>query len=379
VKSTIESIVERLESLIELQDYASFMVALDNLPEFQEFDIATKELTKNCLRVMVLTGVAAAGAFWSLYENGLDEGIKQLGIFEEAQTGSGDGYRVVVDGTEAVSNLDGLTELRSFAMLVNVHLYENGNEFLGSLMELWETGYWAEDYQDALAKDPTFFERTKKWCWAVIRGELSSRDDFEYLIDPEESFYADTASYSFYNFNVISQEQFDAPCNSCGESFIVCKSAPCKRNYYSAFTGINCSVNVLGYQNWEVESEEFETILISVSELGDDYDSLMDWRIPKIEGIFNLYRNDQDGQVRFLLGNSNLEDWEADSMQTNTNEIESFSDFESHFSEATHPQLVEGEYLVVSWRNAEETGAETSFLWGLYRGEARSSIEQVLR
>jgi hypothetical protein len=264
-------------------------------------------------------------------------------------------------------------------MLVNVQLYENGNEFLGNLMELWGTGYWAEDYSDALAKDPTFSERIKKWCWAVISGKSPDLDDFDYLIGPEESFYAGGASFSFYNFNVVSKEQFDAPCNACGESFIVCKSANCKRRYYSALTGIDCSVDVVGYPNWEEESEEFETILISVSELGDDYVSLMDWRIPKIEGIFNLYRNDQDGEVRFLLGDTVIEDWEASSMNTTTNDFESFSDFESQFSEATHPQLVEDEYLVVSWRNEEETGSGTSFLWGLYRGEARSTMEQILR
>ena len=378
MKSSVEDVVVRLETLIEVQDYASFMVALDNLPEFLDFDAATKQLSKNCLRVMILTRVAVPGLVGSLYDNGLDEGLEQLGIFDVAPGGSEGKRNVAVDDTEAVTYLDGVTELRSFAMLVNMHLYQNGNEFLGSLMELWETGYWAEDYLDALAKDPKFFERTKKWCWAILRGELASRDDFEYLIGPEDSYYAGTASFSFYNFNVVSQEQFDAPCKACGQSFAVCKSASCNRSYYSTFTGIDCSVDVVGYPNPEEESEEFETILISVSELGDDYDSLMDWRIPKIEGTFRLYKNDQDGEVRFLVGNKDLEDWEASSLLTDMNEFGTYSDFESHFSEATHPQLVEGEYLVISWRNAEETGSENSFLWGLYRGEARSSIERVL-
>lgn len=378
LESSVEDIVESLEALIEAQDYASFMVALDDLPEYVDFDAATKDLSKNCLRVMILTRVAVPGVVGSLYENGLDEGLEQIGIFDVAPASPEGKRHVAVGDTGAVSYFDEVAELRSFAMLVNMHLYENGNEFLGSLMELWETGYWAEDYQDALAKDPKFFERTKKWCWAVIRGELSSRDDFEYLIGPEDSYYAGTASYSLYNFNVLSQEQFEAPCKACGQSYVVCKSAPCNRSYYSAFTGIDCSVDVVGYPNPEAESEEFETVLISVSELGDDYDSLMDWRIPKIEGTFNLYRNDQDGEVRFLLGNKDIEDWEASSLQTDMNEFGPYGDFESQFSEATHPQLVEGEYLVVSWSTAEELGSENTFLWGLYRGETRSSIEGVL-
>jgi hypothetical protein len=379
VKSSTEAVVERLEAHIKLQDYASFMAALDSVPEFADFDEPTKELAKNCLRVMILTRVAVPGVAHSLYDNGLDEGLEQIGIFEVAPAGSEGKYRVAVGETEAVSYLDGAAELSSFAMLVNVHLYESGNEFLGNLLELWETGYWAADFLDALEQDPAFFERTKRWCWGVIRGEAPELDDFEYLISPEESFYAGAASFSLYNFNVVSQAQFEAPCNSCGESFIVCKSAPCKRSYFSALTGFDCSVDVVGYPNWEAESEEFETILIYVSELGDDHDALMSWRVPKIEGIFILYRNDQDGEVRFLLGDRDIEDWEASSMQTNTYEFESFSDFGSYFSEATHPQLVEGEYLVVSWRTTPETGSETALLWGLYRGDARNSMEQILR
>jgi hypothetical protein len=88
----------------------------------------------------------------------------------------------------------------------------------------------------------------------------------------------------------------------------------------------------------------------------------------------NLYKNDQDGKVRFLIGDSRPDDWEGRFVEKSL-----FDELESDFSEITHPWIVEGEYLVVSWRTAAEAGDEACFLWGLYRGEARRTIEQALK
>jgi hypothetical protein len=89
----------------------------------------------------------------------------------------------------------------------------------------------------------------------------------------------------------------------------------------------------------------------------------------------NLHANSQDGKVRFLLGDFRLEDWGAGAPI----EGGEFDEFHSEFSEITHPWLVEDEYLVVSWRTADEAADSTCFLWGLYRGEARTVIEQALK
>jgi hypothetical protein len=370
MKTQVEELVNQFEELLDQQDYESAVALVTETPEVLESDDKTKKLADRFARALILERF--------IQQSSSDE-TADIGLFPSKAGKRGEVFEVETSSDGVISFYPWLVESISFTIFVRLEVFENGNEFLAALSAYWagheSATFSAENIRQASAANPTFLVSTRKWCLANIEEDLAEYSDFENLNGAEGPFYAGGASYSFFNLNVVSQEQIASPCSICGESLVICKSNPCGRNYFLSITGIDCSVDVVACANENEELDEFESILISVSELGEEYMGLTAWRIPTIEGTLNLHANSQDGKVRFLLGDFRLEDWGAGAPI----EGGEFDEFHSEFSEITHPWLVEDEYLVVSWRTADEASDSTCFLWGLYRGEARTVIEQALK
>ena len=370
MKTQVEELVNQFEELLDQQDYESAIALVTETPEVLESDSETKKLADRFARSLILE---------RFIQQSFSDEAADMGLFPSKE-GERDGvFEVETSSDGVISFYPWLVESISFTNFVRLEVFENGNEFLAALSAYWagheSATFSADNLRQASVVNPTFLECTRKWSLANIKEDLADYGDFENLNGAEGPFYAGGACYSFYNLNVISQDQLDAPCLICGESLAICKSNTCRRNYFVSQTGIDCSVDVVASLSQYEDLDEFETILISVSELGEEYMGLAAWRIPTIEGTMHLYKNDQDGKVRFLIGDFRLEDWGAGAQV----EGGEFDEFQSEFSEITHPWLVEDEYLVVSWRTPNEAGDRSCFLWGLYRGEARTAIEQALK
>ncbi len=287
---------------------------------------------------------------------------------------------IEVDSDKAIK-IDEYEKLLSYISLVKLEVFESGDTLLTALLDTWDNensfGFASEDFSAAISRDPKFVTRLRDIAEASVDsdffGTLQTGDFYE-LGDLDESFYAGGASFSFSNINVESAIDLAKPCDSCGRAMMLCKEPNCNRSYFFAPTGIDCSVDVLGMDS--EETEELETILISVSELGEDYFFLLAQRVPLIVGKIKLYRNRTDHQIRLLIGDSSPIDYENHEIQDA--EID-FETLKESFIEIVDEKLIADEYLVVSWQTPYEFGDESYFIFGLYRGETRSRIESVLQ
>lgn len=287
---------------------------------------------------------------------------------------------IEVDNDKAIK-IDEYEKLLSYISLVKLEVFESGDTLLTALLNSWENensfGFASKDFSAANSRDPKFVTRLRDIAEASVDsdffGTLQTGDFYE-LGDLDESFYAGGASYSFSNINVESAIDLAKPCDSCGRAMMLCKEPNCSRSYFFAPTGIDCSVDVLGMDS--EETEELETILISVSELGEDYFFLLAQRVPSIVGKIKLYRNRTDHQIRLLIGDSFLIDYENHEIEDR--EID-FETLKESSIELVDKNFMADEYLVVSWQTPFEFGDGSYFIFGLYRGETRSRIESVLQ
>ena len=286
---------------------------------------------------------------------------------------------IEVDDDKAIK-IDEYEKLLSFISLVKLEVFESGDSLLTAVLDSWDkensSGFASNDFSAAISRDPKFVTRLRDIAKASIDSDLfgTLQTDVYELGDLDESFYAGGASYSFSNINVESANDLAKPCDSCGRAMMLCEEPNCNRSYFFAPTGIDCSVDVFGMDN--EETEELETILISVSELGKDYFFLLAQRVPSIVGKIKLHRNRTDHQIRLLIGDSFPIDYENHEIQDA--EID-FEDLMESFIEIVDEKFIADEYLVVSWQTPYEFGDGSHFIFGLYRGQTRSRIESVLQ
>lgn len=286
---------------------------------------------------------------------------------------------IEVDDDKAIK-IDMYDQLLSFISLVKLEIFESRDSLLTTVLDTWDNensfGFASKDFSAAISRDPKFVTRLRDIAQASIDSDIFGTlqtGDFYELGDLDESFYAGGASYSLSNINVESANDLAKPCDSCCRAMMLCGEPNCNRSYFFAPTGIDCSVDVLGMDN--EETEELETILISVSELGEDYFSLLAQRVPSIVGKMKIHRNRTDHQIRLLIGNSFLIDYENYEIQDAENDFETLK--ESSI-EIVDENFIADEYLVVSWQTPYEFGDGSYFVLGLYRGETRSRIEEIL-
>jgi hypothetical protein len=287
---------------------------------------------------------------------------------------------IEVDNGEAIK-IEEYEQLLSYISLVKLEVFESGDSLLTAVLDSWDnensSGFTSKDFSAAISRDPKFVTRLRDIAQASIDSDFFSTlqtSDFYELGNLDESFYAGGASYSLSNINVESAADLAKPCDSCGRAMMVCGDPNCDRSYFFAPTGIDCSVDVFGMDN--EETEELETILISVSELGEDHFSLLAERVPTIVGKMKIHRNRTDHQIRLLIGNSFLIDYESYEIQDAESDFETLK--ESSI-EIVDENLIADEYLVVSWQTPYEFGDRSYFVFGLYRGETRLRIESVLQ
>lgn len=286
---------------------------------------------------------------------------------------------IEVDNDKAIK-IEVYDQLLSYISLVKLEVFESGDSLLTTVLDTWESeyslGFASEDFSAAISRDPKFVTRLRDIAQASIDSDIFATlqtGDFYELGNLDESFYAGGASYSLSNINVESVNDLAKPCDSCGRAMMLCEQPNCNRSYFFAPTGIDCSVDVLGMDN--EETEELETILISVSELGKDYLSLFSQRVPSIVGKMKIHRNRTDHQMRLLIGDSFLIDYENYEIQDAENDFETLK---KSSIEIVDENFIADEYLVVSWQTPYEFGDGSYFVFGLYRGETRSRIEEIL-
>jgi hypothetical protein len=365
----VEELVSQFEQFLDEQDYTSAIALITGTPEVMESDNLTKQLAYQFARSLIVERFV-----------GMDEphGLVDMGLFHSNETEFGEEFAIDTTYNGRLTFLPWFIQWRSFSILVRLEVFENGNPFLAELsncMPNYEgTIYNVESLQLASELNPGFLSNARKWCLEILKNE----EVYYYSAFGENEFLkrCRTGSwYSFSNLNVISQSQLSSPCASCGETLVICKTHPCLRNFYSGHTDYNAEIDVVACESETEELDGFEKILIAVSVFSGEVMVPLATRTPTIEGTLNLYKNEQDGKVRLLLADDRLEeDWQGNSAEEYYFEV-----IESEFFEITHPLLAEGEYLVVSWRNAQEVSDEMCFLWGLYRAKARETIEQALK
>jgi hypothetical protein len=363
----VEDLVNRFEEFLDEQDYTSAIALITGTPEVMESDNLTKQLAHQFARSLIVE--------WWL---GLDEPheLEDLGLFYAKETKFGQEFAIDTTYNGRLTFLPWFIQWRSYTILVRLEVFENGNPFLAELsncMQTYFAVYNVESLQLASDLNPRFLSNARKWCLEILKNE----EVYYYSAFGENEFLKSCRTgswYSFSNLNFISQEQLSSPCASCGETLIICEQTPCRRNFFSGHTHFSAETDVVACESDYEKLDGFEKILIAVSVFSREVMVPLATRIPTIEGTLNLYKNEQDGKVRLLLGDASLDDWQGNYVEEGDFEV-----FESEFCEITHPLLAEGEYLVVSWRNAAEVGDETCFLWGLYRDNARKTIEQALK
>ena len=365
----VEVLVSQFEQLLDEQDYSSAIALITGAPEVMDSDNLTKQLAYQFARSLIVERFVGMDKPHELVE---------LNLFYANETEFGEEFAIDTTYNGRLTFLPWFIQWRSYTILVRLEVFENGNQFLAEIsncMPNYEgTIYNAESLQQASEMNPEFLSNARKWCLETLKDEFvyydaSLDDEITELNECHPGSW-----YSFSNLNVNSEEQLSLPCASCGETLIICEQTPCRRNFFSGHTSFNADVDVVACEGTTEKLDGFEKILIAVSVFGGEVMVPLATRTPTIEGTLNLYKNDQDGKVRLLLADARLEDWQGNSVEEGDFEV-----IESEFFEITHPLLAEGEYLVVSWRNAQEVSDEMCFLWGLYRAKARKTIEQALK
>ena len=385
--TTLEALQEQLEEIkheySQEEKLAESLVESLNSEDFQEFyeslskrvRATDKSLASKFAKALILERIIMSTS--DLFEIST--------ILNETNFFAGHGHPeyellIEVDNDKAIK-IDMYDQLLSFISLVKLEIFESGDSLLTAVLDSWDNensfGFASKDFSAAISRDPKFVTRLRDITQASIDSDIFGTlqtGDFYELGDLDESFYAGGASFSFSNINVESANDLVKPCDSCGRAMMLCGEPNCNRSYFFAPTGIDCSVDVLGMDN--EKTEELETILISVSELGKDYFSLLAQRVPSIVGKIKLHRNRTDHQIRLLIGDSFPIDYENHEIQDA--EID-FEDLKESFIEIVDKKFIADEYLVVSWQTPYEFGDGSHFIFGLYRGETRSRIESVLR
>ena len=382
---TLEALKEELEEVkldySEEGKLAEGLVESLNNEDFQEFyeslsrriGTTVNSLASKFAKVLILERMAMSTS--DVFE--ISTMLNETNFFDGHPK-----YQILIEvaNGEAIK-IEEYDQLISYISLVKLEVFESGDSLLTAVLDSWDnensSGFACKDISAAISRDPKFATRLRDVAQASIDSDFFSTlqtSDFYELGNLDESFYAGGASYSLSNINVESAADLAKPCDSCGRAMMVCGDPNCDRSYFFAPTGIDCSVDVFGMDN--EETEELETILISVSELGEDYFSLLAERVPTIIGKMKIHRNRTDHQIRLLIGDSFLIDYESHEIQDAENDFESLK--ESSI-EIVDENLIADEYLVVSWQTPYEFGDGSYFVFGLYRGETRLRIESVLQ
>jgi len=382
---TLEALKEELEEIkreySEEGKLAGGLVESLNNEDFQEFyeslsrriGATVKSLASKFAKALILERIVMSTS--DLFE--ISTMLNETSFFAGHPE-----YQILieVDNDKAIK-IEEYDQLLSYISLVKLEVFESGDSLLTAVLDSWDnensSGFASKDIAAAISRDPKFATRLRDIAQASIDSDifctLQTSEIYE-LGDLDKSFYAGGASYSLSNINVESAADLAKPCDSCGRAMMVCGEPNCDRSYFFAPTGIDCSVDVFGMDN--EEAEELETILISVSELGEDYFSLLAERVPTIVGKMKIYRNRTDHQIRLLIGDSFLIDYENYKIQDAESNFETLK--ESSI-EIVDENLIADEYLVVSWQTPYEFGDGSYFIFALYRGETRLRIESVLQ
>jgi hypothetical protein len=227
--------------------------------------------------------------------------------------------QLVLDiGSKNVVKLSEIEHVISAIQHIHSSCLEIKDKNLTCILDLWQESKESSvfDYAAIEKIKPGAFSRFKKIALANIEDNfLHDFDSARMLHDEEDSFYVGGASYTVAN------------------------------------------------------------LLVSVSELGGRLARRLSERIPSVIGELKLNKNRTDDQVRLLIGSSFLIDYEDHT-------VVPVDDFETLLESSvylTHSLISEGDYLVVSWQEPWEITEDSCFMVGLYKGEARRKLEDVLR
>jgi len=370
MSTSVENFVGSLESALEENEFGYFFNLMEEIPGYADFDNNLKELIDRLMRALALEHI--------LRNTEGFEDILEIAQENEIFNVPNDFEIEVVLSKKKHLRIDHRNQVQGYISLTKLDVFEVGNLFLNEFLDLWnvESGYTTSDLESTFSVDPNFISRFR-----CIINENLERDffgeletgEFYALSDPDESFYVGGASFTFSNLNIISSEQLATPCKFCGLALMICKSKSCHRRYFYSQTGIDCNLDVVGIEN--EDSESVETILITVSELGDDYMSLLADRTPTIEGVLLLHKNETDVVVRLLIGSSFFIDYDDYEIANSDEDFEALREATTVIEDG----LIADEYLVVSWKTPFEFGEDAAFLFGLYRGNTRAAIEKALK
>jgi hypothetical protein len=348
---------------IENGDYETFLDLPKDTSFFKKWDQITKLRSEKLLLSFLLDH---ALSLVNEFDDFLDT-IEEMEVFE---IDSED--QLVLDiGSKNVVKLSEIEHVISAIQHIHSSCLEIKDKNLTCILDLWQESKESSvfDYAAIEKIKPGAFSRFKKIALANIEDNfLHDFDSARMLHDEEDSFYVGGASYTVANLNFSRESDLGQPCSICGQNLLVCKSKNCMRSYFFFTTGIDCSMDVYGVK-------EGDALLVSVSELGGRLARRLSERIPSVIGELKLNKNRTDDQVRLLIGSSFLIDYEDHT-------VVPVDDFETLLESSvylTHSLISEGDYLVVSWQEPWEITEDSCFMVGLYKGEARRKLEDVLR
>ena len=357
-----ETLVATILKAIENSDFEIFLDILRETSLFENWDQKTRLLSEKLLLTFLLEEALSLA---DEFDDFLDE-IEEMGVFE---IDSED--QLVLDiGTRGSVNLSQIDHVISAINYIQSSCREIQDTNLTQILDLWKESkdLSAINYSELEKINAGVFARFKNVALANIQKNFFYEfESIQKLHDDEDSFYVGGASYTIANLNFSSDLDLASACSLCGQNLLVCKSQNCLRSYFYFRTGIDCNIDVYGITQSDV-------LLVSVSELGRRLARRLSERIPSVIGELKLYKNDVDGKVRLVIGSSFLIDYE-------NHIVDPSEDYETLIESSlylTHPLITEGDYLVVAWQEPWEIEDDTAFMIGLYKGEARRVLENLL-
>ncbi|CAN2187750.1 hypothetical protein MCELANE86_00469 [Candidatus Nanopelagicaceae bacterium] len=358
-----ESLVADLLAAIENGEYETFLDTPKEISFYKKWNQPTKLLSEKLLLSFLLDH---ALSLVNEFDDFLDT-VDEMEVFEI----NSEDQLVLEIGNNNIVKLSEIEHVISAIQLIQSNCLELKEKILSSILYLWQENKESSvfKYEEIERVKPGAFSRLKRIALTNIEENfLHDFDSARMLNDEEDSFYVGGASYTVANLNFSGEADLSMACSSCGSNLLVCKSKNCMRSYFFFSTGIDCSLDVYGF-------EEGNVLLVSVSELGGRLARLLSGRIPTVIGELQLNKSRNDDQVRLLIGSSFLIDYE-DHITIPSDDYETILESSVYL---THPSITEGEYLVVAWQEPWEITEDSCFMVGLYKGDARSKLEELLR
>lgn len=362
-----QELIENIHEALETEEFPNLIELVEENKGFQKLSLSEKGL---CTRLVNALHCEYLSADCNFFDGFLDK----VEEFDDFEIDDDDKFIFDIDDNEKLQ-ISELSVLRSAINLVKIAVYDSNNDFLKTLLNEWN--YDNIEYCTALdalqSKSGKVIEVFRNLSRTNIDSDILKKiglNKHKLVNNKDESFYCGGASFCVSNINVSCLDDLKENCSSCGQNQVICNDMNCLRRYYFFITHIDCSIDLWG--SFGKSTKEFECLTFAVSELGNFGPNIFANRVPQIEGTLKIHNKVKDRKNRVLLGSSFLIDY--DNVDIDDAE-EMMEIIKSSSVSLSSPNILDDEYLVVSWRELSDLLDDTSFVVSLYRGESRKQIE----